>query len=223
MTTDVNDMIVGMGQKIGLGSTHRHISYAQRGEDRRLWDLIGEKSDGHYIDVGAWHPETDSVSKSFYDAGWRGINIEPLPDMARQLQLAQPESSTLNVALSDAPGVATLRTDESRSGLSTLDEKNARNGRLHAHLPVMLRTLADVCEQFVSWEIDWLKIDVEGWEAQVIRGADWNAYRPRFVVVEATLPRSDIPSHTEWQPLLFEAGYELIDFDGLNRFYQRGL
>ena len=57
----------------------RFISYAQNNEDVLLWRALGHVRDGFYIDVGANDPVEHSVTKAFYDAGWRGISIEPLP------------------------------------------------------------------------------------------------------------------------------------------------
>jgi hypothetical protein len=57
----------------------RFISYAQNNEDVLLWRALGHVQDGFYIDVGASDPVEHSVTRAFYDAGWRGINIEPLP------------------------------------------------------------------------------------------------------------------------------------------------
>jgi hypothetical protein len=58
---------------------HRTTWYAQHGEDRSLAGLLGRRRRGFYIDVGAWDPVQDSVTKHFYDRGWRGINVEPHP------------------------------------------------------------------------------------------------------------------------------------------------
>jgi len=64
-----------------------------------------------------------------------------------------------------------------------------------------------------------LKVSVEGFEREVLAGADWSSFRPRVVVVEATVPKSDEPAYEDWEPMLFEVGYRFAMFDGLNRFY----
>jgi hypothetical protein len=80
-------------------------------------------------------------------------------------------------------------------------------------------TLAQVCEAHVHEPIDFMKIDVEGSESLVIEGGDWERFRPRVLVIEATEPNSWIPSHEAWEPLVVETGYRCVLFDGLNRFY----
>ncbi len=54
-------------------------SYAQNFEDVMLWRALRHIDQGYYIDVGAWSPELDSVTKAFYEHGWHGINVEPNP------------------------------------------------------------------------------------------------------------------------------------------------
>jgi FkbM family methyltransferase len=198
-------------------------SYAQRGEDLKLWSFFEGKTDGHYIDIGANDPVIDSVSKSFYDVGWRGINVEPLSNLAHDLDIAQPESTTICCGISDKQEIGVLHFDPQRSGLSTLDCDLGVKEHLRQSMKIPLTTLVDLCDKYVSWPIDWLKIDVEGWETQVIRGGDWDRFRPSIVVVEATVPMTDIPAWGEWEPLLLDVGYEFLDFeDGLNRFYRDG-
>jgi hypothetical protein len=82
-------------------------------------------------------------------------------------------------------------------------------------------TLAKICEQYVRAEIDFVSIDVEGYEREVIEGGDWKRWRPCILVIEATKPGTTIPSHDDWEPLLLAADYLFATFDGLNRYYVR--
>jgi hypothetical protein len=68
--------------------------------------------------------------------------------------------------------------------------------------------------------IDFLQLDVEGWEREVVASTDWYCYRPSIVVVEAIEPGTGAPSWRAWEASLFAAGYGFIEFDGLNRWYQ---
>jgi len=95
---------------------------------------------------------------------------------------------------------------------------------------VPMQTLAEICQAHCTRQIDFMNIDVEGWEENVIRSGDWNRFRPVILVVEACIPcmviedwdhPEQIQSHHTWEPLLLSAGYEFAYFDGLNRFYVR--
>lgn len=81
--------------------------------------------------------------------------------------------------------------------------------------------LAEITGRYVRGEVDFLKVDVEGAERNVITSAEWRAFRPRVVIVEAIAPLSNEPAWFKWEGLLFEAGYEFALFDGINRFYYR--
>jgi hypothetical protein len=80
-------------------------------------------------------------------------------------------------------------------------------------------TLTQVCEAHVDRPIDFMKIDVEGSERPVIESGDWDRYRPRVLVIEATRPNSSVPAHEAWEHLVLNQGYRCVLFDGLNRFY----
>jgi FkbM family methyltransferase len=201
------------------------VSYAQNREDVLLNRIFADQRIGFYIDVGAWLPVLDSVTKHFYERGWRGINIEPVADCVKRLCADRPRDINLAVGLSNHEGTMTLYETSIDSGGSTfstgaVDELRRMGIEVVEHT-VPVTTLAQICEQYVLEPIDFLKIDVEGHERQVLEGADWGRWRPRVVVIEATGPMNATPNHEQWEHLLLDAGYLFATFDGLNRFYVR--
>lgn len=71
------------------------ISYAQNFEDVRLWRALKQFEHGFYIDVGANDPSHDSVTKTFYDHGWEGINVEPMQNYYDSLCQQRPRDTTV--------------------------------------------------------------------------------------------------------------------------------
>lgn len=197
-------------------------SYAQNFEDVMLWRAFKGKPKGFYIDVGANHPEIDSVTKSFYDRGWNGINIEPVENEFNLLLSTRSRDTNLNVAIGSVPGSMPLYTFPG-TGLSTLDSDNARTNASAGHdmleREISIVTLANICETYVTGPVDFLKVDVEGWERDVLLGADFRSFRPNIIIVESTLPNSQQSNHDTWESVLLDANYSFIWFDGLNRFY----
>ncbi|MDR2831144.1 MAG: FkbM family methyltransferase [Methanobrevibacter sp.] len=98
----------------------RILSFSEDKEDLILLSFLDKIKNGFYIDVGANDPYADSVTKLFYDLGWNGINIEPLPYMYNKLCEDRPKDINLNIGISNKKGQLELR---SAGGLSTFNEK----------------------------------------------------------------------------------------------------
>jgi len=198
------------------------LSYAQNFEDVLLWRALRDEADGFYVDVGAADPDEDSVTRAFYDRGWRGINVEPVADLAARLRDARPRDVTLAVAAGDRDGRITLHVVDG-TGLSTTEDDAARaaaaGGFGSRALDVPLRTLRGILVEHAPPTIHFLKIDVEGAERAVLAGCDFDLFRPWIILVEATAPMTDVPVHASWEGILTRARYRHVWFDGLNRFY----
>ena len=201
------------------------VSYAQNFEDVMLWRALSHIESGFYIDVGAQHPTIDSVSLAFYERGWTGIDIEPVPEYASLLREQRPKNVVLQVALSNSGGKASL-TVVSGTGLSTVSSERAADLQADTDIYPDLTVLqvdqcrvSDLTKYFEKRPVHWMKIDVEGHEKEVLEGWDPAVLRPWILVVEATVPNSDKPDHAAWESLVLDAGYRCVYKDGLNRFY----
>lgn len=199
------------------------ISYAQNLEDVLLWRALGHIKNGFYIDVGANDPVDHSVTKAFYDAGWSGINIEPLPAFHQQFEQQRPRDINLAIAAGASDGSLTLFDVPSVNGWASPDravaDAHRADGFEVAELTVPVRTLAGVCANYVKGDIHFLKVDVEGFEGEVLRGMDFERWRPWVLVIEATMPNSRITNHETWEALVTSRRYRYAYFDGLNRYY----
>ena len=193
------------------------VSYAQNYEDILLGRVL-PMSEGFYLDVGANHPVFHSVTKLFSERGWRGINIEPTPSLHRLLEVDRPRDINLNVGIGAADGNLTFYEATSLHGWSTFRPDLADHYR-NQGVPISTRsvpvtTLAKVCDQHVDRTIDFLKIDAEGFEREVLLGADFSRWRPRVVLIENAWPEI-------WESLFDGIAYRLAAFDGINRYYVR--
>jgi FkbM family methyltransferase len=197
-------------------------SYAQNFEDVLLWRALGHVENGFYIDIGAQHPVMDSVSKAFYERGWRGIHLEPTRAYAEMLRKDRPDELVIEAAVSDRHGTMAFY-EIPETGLSTGDAAIADFHRakgfqvLQRQVPVL--TLDDVLAKAGSRDIHWLKIDVEGFEKLVIKGWRNHAIKPWVLVIESTAPHSTQDVSGDWENEVLALGYEYANFDGLSKYY----
>lgn len=198
------------------------LSYAQNSEDVLLSRILKESS-GTYVDVGACHPIIDSVTYAFYERGWTGINIEPTLSMYDRLQKVRPRDTNLNLAISRENGNETFYECPSHLPLSTMNptvaEEIRQSGGVLKERPIEVKNLATVLGEHNISAIDFLKVDVEGHEKEVLSGNDWNRFRPTVLVIESTHPRTIRGEHELWEHTILDADYVFAVFDGLNRYY----
>lgn len=199
------------------------VSYAQRLEDYHLDLVLGDLRTGTYVDVGGGHPVADNVTLHFYLLGWHGLIVEPQAHLARLYTGVRPRDVVAETLVGDREGEIEFFEVAGMHGFSTSVAANAQQaagmGAVVNRVRRPLTTLSALCHRHQIESIDFLKIDVEGAEADVIRGHDWTRLRPKIVVVEAVAPGTMAPAWDTWEPMLIDAGYRLAFNDDLNRFY----
>jgi FkbM family methyltransferase len=200
------------------------ISYAQRFEDLYLMRCFGARSEGFYIDIGSGHPVYDNTSFAFYLMGWRGVTAEPNPALAALSRAVRPRDRHVEALLGASVGEATFYLVNDFHGLSTMIESHARAaqtqfGKSSQALAVPVTTLNELCRQHAPPTFEFLKVDVEGAEHQVLLSGDWQRFRPKVVVAEALAPYTLAPAWPAWEPFLASHGYRYVWFDSLNRYY----
>jgi FkbM family methyltransferase len=198
-------------------SIKRKVSYAQNYEDLIIYGFLKNIKNGIYVDVGASHPEHLSVTKFFYEKGWSGVNIEPDPKIFKLLVRDRPRDINVRVGISNKPGTLDMRQYLGDSqGLSTFsDHMKKENLKSHKYVDVKtdVVTLAKVLSDSKVKHIDFMKIDVEGYEYEVLQGNDWNKYKPKLICIESNHIEND------WNSILVKNGYQEVFFDGLNKYY----
>lgn len=198
------------------------ISYAQNYEDVMLWRALKHVKHGFYIDVGANDPLISSVTKLFSENGWSGINIEPMTGYFEALINDRPRDTNIPCAIGNKEGRIDIWQSEVKgweSAEKEVIERQKAEGVTGRYENVPIRTLKGICDEYAPDDIHFLKIDVEGMEKEVIEGADFEKYRPWIIVIESTIPNSNIENHRLWESLVLSSGYRLAYKDGLNRFY----
>jgi FkbM family methyltransferase len=202
------------------------VSYADSCLDVILYRALCHVERGYYVDVGAYRPEDISATKLFYDRGWSGINIEPTKRWFDELVAARARDRNLQVIVADHVGDVEFQASDADCGgdLSTSDPSIAERWRQRgfefetSRRPC--RTLADIIDEYAPGRtLHFLKIDVEGGEESVLRGADFKRHRPWIIAIEAIDPVDRSATFDAWEHLIIGAGYCFGMQYGNNRLY----
>ena len=201
------------------------ISYTGNFEDILLQRCFRNVTDGFYIDIGAHHPTSASVTRLFYDRGWTGINIEPGEGIVA-LRNDRPRDANLEVAVADFEGRTTFWVHSDNTGTSTMasDVPGVVSDKAGAIKPleVTVTTLNKIIESHAAGRhVHFLKIDAEGAENAIVCSTDWTRHRPEVIVIESTEPYTNARRIEPWQDVLAKSGYQMAYFDGVNDFWIR--
>ena len=201
--------------------TYHKLSYSQEGEDMVLSRIFREKKDGFYIDVGAFHPQHLSNTYFFYLLGWRGINIDAMPGSMDIFKKVRPKDINLELPISDLKEELTYyKFNAGNLNGFSKDISLERNGwkvgdweaKLIGETKLQTYTLAEVLEKHLPKNqiIDFLSIDVEGLDYQVLKSNNWQKYRPKIVLVEDLNLTSISPiGESQLHLLMRHLGYQL--------------
>lgn len=191
-------------------------SYSQEGEDMVLRRIFENQKRGFYVDVGAHHPKRFSNTYYFYKKGWRGINIDAMPGSIRTFNKLRPRDINLEMAISDERKILRYYAfnDPAISGFSS-QLANQRKGqgtyKIIFEKDLQTHTLNEVLDEYLpkGQEIDFLSVDVEGLDFEVLKSNNWSTYCPKVVLVEATGNSLEEIMLSNIYKLLRDNGYQL--------------
>jgi len=193
-------------------------SFSQEGEDLILSDLFSNKKTGFYVDVGAHHPKRLSNTALLYNRGWSGINIDPMISQSKIFKKLRPRDVNLGIGISKVAGdLEYFQFDEPALNTFSVERRDFLLGlkpskySLITTEKVPTLPLAEVLRLHMpaSKQIDFLSIDVEGLDEDVLQSNDWKTFKPKVVLIEEnsqTNKRSHLLGHT----LLTDLGYEFV-------------
>jgi FkbM family methyltransferase len=206
-----------------MGAGPSFFSYAQRLEDYHLDLVVGDRAEGFYVDVGGGHPLGDNVSYHFYLKGWRGLVVEPQEGLAALHRRVRPRDIVVDHLVGRTDGEVPFHLVEGLHGFSSMVEGNAKGaaafGAGYATVTKRVRPLSALLDEAGVPRVDFLKVDVEGAEADVLAGVDFRRHRPSVLCVEAVTPGAMAPAHEAFEAIVVAADYRFAFEDGLNRFY----
>lgn len=192
-------------------------SYSQEGEDMILRRIFEKQKTGFYVDIGAHHPKRFSNTYYFYKKEWRGINIDAMPGSMKLFWKMRPRDINLEIAVSDKKQELTyyMFNEPALNSFSKPLSKK-RDGKekykVCKEIKIKTLTLEEVLNNYLSknMKIDFLSIDVEGLDFQVLTSNDWSKYKPNVILVEDLNFSFDNPGNSKIYKFLIEKGYHLV-------------
>lgn len=170
---------------------HQVLSYSQEGEDLILDRIFAGKPAGFFVDVGAHHPQRFSNTYLFYRRGWRGINIDAMPGSMEPFRRLRPRDINLETPVMGSRGKLTYHqfNEPALNGFSKeLSESRDGKGGYHIvrRLEIEGAPLREILAEHLpaGTPIDFLSVDVEGLDIEVLQSNDWSRFRPKVVLVE---------------------------------------
>jgi FkbM family methyltransferase len=188
------------------------------GENDLVWQYFASRRDGFFVEVGANEPHAGSQTWFFEERGWSGILVEPQSRLSRRLREARPRSRVFQVACA-APGhppEMPFHVAENSGHSSLAKNLIDPDTRYLETEMVRMMTLDAVLAEAGNPRIDFISIDVEGTQLDVLRGFDLRRHRPALLLLEDHLHNLKVHAHIRGQ------GYRLVKRTGLNNWYIPG-
>ena len=159
-------------------------SYSNWGIDMMADFIFREKNKGVFIDIGCHHPMINNNTYPLYKRGWNGINIDIDYSAIDSFNFLRSKDTNIEIAVSDTIGNSDLFFYHNRAAKNTLSkEKGLEAKQIRS---IKTTTLNKIIQEsfYKDQKINFLTIDVEGFELNVLRGFDFKKYKPDLVVLE---------------------------------------
>lgn len=186
-----------------------------------------KKYKGFYVDVGAHHPYRFSNTLHFYKNGWRGINIEPTPGAIRLFNIFRKRDINLDIGIAAQAGTLPFYcfTEPALNSFSLeySEARSAASTQYPIAKTIMVDTLplARVFDTYLpaGQVIDFLSIDAEGLDLEVLRSNNWEKYIPLFIIVEACLDIREVTG-SEIYHYMTALNYKLVAMTARTLFFK---
>jgi len=168
-----------------------NISFSQEGEDHILSQYFYGIEKGFFIDIGAHQPISYSNTYKFYLKGWRGINIDAMPESMVDFNKIRSEDTNLEIGVSNSNTQLEYFIFKQR-GVNTFSQLAAYQSindgyELQKRISIKTERMTDILDNYLpkNQVIHFLSLDVEGFELEVLLSNNWESYRPKIILVES--------------------------------------
>jgi FkbM family methyltransferase len=203
-------------------------SYSQEGEDKILETFFKKKNKGFYVDVGAHHPLRFSNTHLFYKKGWHGINIDANPGSMKLFEKYRPRDINIEVPISNNNkkiNYYIFNEPALNSFSSTLSKDRDANTKYRIKKVIKLspKKLSQILDENLpsNVKIDFMSIDVEGYEYEALTSNNWVKYKPTYLLVEILQNNLNQTSENKIYAFLKNKNYKKIKAVGRTIIFRK--
>ncbi len=191
-------------------------TFSQYAEDLFIDRFLKYPNNGFYVDIGANNPKYLNNTRRFYEKGWSGINIEPDLNNFRLLEQSRSRDININAGISKNENQMIFYVCEkdtlSTFSKDTAEKLSSEGHKIIAEKLISVSRLSSILLNHKVTKIDFMTIDTEGHDKEVLESNDWKTFRPKIICIE------DNEGH-EHDSFFKSIGYKKIGFNGLNSFF----
>jgi len=202
-------------------------TYSQDQEDLFINDYFKEKNSGFYIDIGCYHPIKYSNTALLYNRGWKGINIDMNQTSIDLFNILRKRDKNICAAISNTSKKTIQYFDHLFSPINTLDKSFSSiaskkfSFRKHTEKTIQTYKFNQIIQKYNIniKQIDFINIDVEAHDLEVLEGIDLSIFNAKIICVEIANNQNNI-KEKKLRGYLNKYNYELIKTVGLNGFFE---
>ena len=198
-------------------------SFSQYGEDAVMLHFLylnPRIRNGFYVDVGAYDPVQYSNTWHLYKRGWRGINIDVVADRIEKFKAARPEDKNVLAAVGDTEGELEVFEHPQWATMTTVDTVTAANTQSRPVGKLVSRRLENILAEYGVDHIDYMNIDVEGFEMKVLSSFDPKKYGVSLFTVELLTQNINDILNSDLYRYMTDRGYVFCAWTGWTLFFR---
>ena len=203
---------------------------AQSGEDKYIIKLFDEDFKGKFLDIGCYHPTRHNNTYELYKKGWSGINIDLNPLTIELFDFMRPKDVNINIGISDKDAEKELYFIDELDTQNTIDKNQLEFLKKHHNInqdqiivkKIQTKNLETILNEYQFYNIDFMNLDIEGHELQVLKTLDFKKIKIKYLCIEMIEHNEEsILNVKNMKDLLKENNFKLIKNFGFNHIYYR--
>ena len=192
-----------------------NLHYAEFAEDVMVNRIFKNLNKGFYVDIGAYHPFKGSLTYHLYKKGWHGINIDISKASIDLFNISRKRDMNINCAISDHDGETYYYENSEINQQNSLFKSNENQKKIK----IKCFTLNNILDSNKIKKVDFINVDTEGNELQVLKGIDFEKIDPLLLTVEDNSFDFNNDKKMEKINFMKSKNYEILNIIGVTMFF----